>query len=149
MPVLVDTGILLRALNRDDPLHETARRAVRTLRARKEPIVTTLQNVSEFWNVCTRPQSARGGLGLTVEQVEKRLKLLERIFAVTADPPGHYECWRNLVVSRRVLGVQVHDAKLVAFMTLHGITQILTFNEHDFSRYPGITVLTPGKLVVP
>jgi len=147
MPVLVDTNILLRVLDREDPLHESARSAVRAIKSRGEQNVTTLQNVAEFWNVCTRPVYARGGLGLTVEQAEKRLRMLERIFTVLPDLPGLYQCWRQLVVSRRVLGVQVHDAKLVAAMTLHGITQILTLNERDFSRYPGITVLAPDKLI--
>jgi predicted nucleic acid-binding protein len=104
-----------------------------------------LQNISEFWNVCTRPQSARGGLGLTMEQAERRLRVLERIFTVLPEPSSLYSTWRQLVISHRVLGVQVHDAKLVAAMTLHGIAQILTFNGRDFARYAGITVVTPDK----
>lgn len=92
MPILLDTGILLRVPNRDDPHHLAVRLAIRVLKAQGEQTVTTLQNVSEFWNVCTRPASARGGLGLDSGQAEKRLRLLERFLtsepcAVT--PAGH------------------------------------------------------------
>jgi hypothetical protein len=40
------------------------------------------------------------------------------------------------VVIHSVIGVKVHDAKLVAAMVVHGITHLLTLDEHDFARYP-------------
>ena len=143
MPVLLDTGVLLRITNRNDPLHLAARNAVRDIQNRPERTVTTLQNISEFWNVCTRPASARGGLGLSFEQAEKRLRLLERLIVILPEPPSLYAKWRELVIAQRVLGVQVHDARLAAAMSLHGLTEILTFNSRDFARYSGITAITP------
>src|SRR5688500_2018007 len=120
MTFLIDTGILLRLVNRDDELHEPIRSALRALKHRNEQIVTTLQNMSEFWNVCTRPSSARGGLGLTLEQTEKRLRLLERVLTVLPEASDLYQQWRELVIFHRVAGAKVHDAKLVAAMNLHG-----------------------------
>lgn len=146
MAVLLDTGILLRVLHREDPLHQQTRAAVRAMNNRQVETVTTLQNISEFWNVSTRPMSARGGFGLTIEQAERRLRLLERFITVLPEPAGLYERWRELVLSQRVLGVQVHDAKIVAAMNLHGIQQILTFNGRDFSRYVDVLVITPEQL---
>lgn len=66
MDVLVDTGVLLRLIITSDPGHFEARRAIKLLRARGDKLVTLTQNAAEFWNVCTRPTSARGGLGLSV-----------------------------------------------------------------------------------
>ncbi len=40
-----------------------------------------------------------------------------------------------------------HDARLVAAMLVHKISQILTFNTQDFQRYPGIVVLSPQQVV--
>jgi predicted nucleic acid-binding protein len=37
--------------------------------------------------------------------------------------------WRKLLVMSNVSGVQVHDARLVAAMRVHGVGTILTFNE--------------------
>src|SRR3954447_1714254 len=82
MLVLLDTGILLRLLDPTDPHYGTVRGAVRVLRARGDTLVISAQNVAEFWNVCTRPAAARGGLGLSVAECDRRLRLLERLFPV-------------------------------------------------------------------
>jgi predicted nucleic acid-binding protein len=63
---LADTGILLRFLLRNDPSYLAIRQAVRVLKARREELVVAPQNIAEFWNVCTRPTSARGGMDLGV-----------------------------------------------------------------------------------
>jgi len=72
---------------------------------------------------------------------------LERFVAVPSEPAGLYVAWRQLVLSQRVLGVAVHDAKLAAAMMLQGIERILTFNARDFARYPGIVAVTPDQLI--
>jgi hypothetical protein len=53
MLVLADTGILLRLLDRTDPMHTDVRGAVRVLHQRGDACVTSPQNAAEFWNVCT------------------------------------------------------------------------------------------------
>jgi hypothetical protein len=45
------------------------------------------------------------------------------------------------------MGVQVHDARLVALMEVHGVTHLLTLNAADFARYPGVTALTPAAVI--
>jgi predicted nucleic acid-binding protein len=50
------------------------------------------------------------------------------------------------VIAHSVVGVEVHDAKLVASMNAYGITHLLTFNTGDFERYPGITVVDPANV---
>lgn len=57
--------------------------------------------------------------------------------------------WRRLVVTHSVVGVKVHDARLVAAMHVHGLTHLLTLNERDFARYPGITVVQPQQVEKP
>jgi hypothetical protein len=46
-----------------------------------------------------------------------------------------------------VVGKNAHDARLVAAMNVHGLTQLLTFNNQDFQRYPGISVVTPDDVL--
>jgi len=144
---LVDTNILLRFLLPKDPAYSAIRNAVRILKIRREQLVTTPQNLAEFWNVCTRPSSARGGLELTVEATARRMRLLERHFPVLPDSPEMYRHWKSLVTTHNVVGVQVHDARLVASMIVHAVTHILTSNVSDFSRYPGIIVSAPDEIV--
>jgi predicted nucleic acid-binding protein len=147
MLVLLDTNILLRLVDRNDPLNAMVRAAARGLKVRGDVLVMTVQNVAEFWNVCTRPTSARGGLGLSIAETDRRLRLLERIVSILPDSPAVYAIWRNLVVTLGVVGVQVHDTRLVASMQANAVTHIMTLNGADFGRFAGITALDPNTLV--
>jgi predicted nucleic acid-binding protein len=147
MLINLDTGILLRLLDRNDPHHANIRRALRMLRLRGHEPVTSPQNLAEFWNVCTRPASARGGLGLSIKETDRRVRRIERLFRVLPDSLIAYSLWRQIVVQHAVQGVQVHDARLVAWMQAYVITHILTLNAADFARYPGITAWTPQDVL--
>ncbi len=147
MIIILDTGILLRLVDRNDPMHGSVRAAVRALKVRGDSLSTTAQNIAEFWNVCTRPATARGGLGLSITETSQRLRLLERIIRLIPDAAAAYPIWRGLVVSLGIQGVQVHDARLVALMQAHGVTHILTLNAADFSRFSGITAVDPASAI--
>jgi predicted nucleic acid-binding protein len=133
-------------LLRDDPSYQGIRLAVSILKSRREQLVTTSQNIAEFWNVCTRPTTARGGIGLSVEATERRLRLLERHFRLLYDSPAVYQEWKALVIAHGVKGVQVHDARLVATMKVHGVPRILTMNAGDFKRYSTVIAYAPGDI---
>lgn len=147
MLVLLDSGILLRLVNRSDPEHATVRAALRLLKQRGDSLVVAPQNIAEFWNVCTRPASARGGYGLSVAETAQRLRLLERLFKLVSETPAAYPVWKQLVLTHAVIGVQVHDARLAALMTAQGIAHILTLNTADFSRFPKIVAQSPSDVV--
>ncbi|MFO0847116.1 MAG: PIN domain-containing protein [Gemmataceae bacterium] len=149
MLILSDSGILLRLFEASDPLHPVVKRAVDALGTPGEKLVTAPQNVAEFWNVCTRPASPRGGLGLSVADAEVRLRDVEQRFALLAEPPATYAVWRGMVVAHAVRGKQVHDARLAALMQTHGLTHILTLNGGDFARYPGVVVIDPATVLPP
>lgn len=144
MRILTDSGVLLRLHHPPDPLRTVVERAVRALRFRQDEPVVAFQNLTEFWNVCTRPKTARGGFGLSQAETERRLGVIELGFPRLDEPPAAYPNWRQLVVAHQVQGKQVHDARLVALMMACGITHILTLNGPDFARYPGITVVDPA-----
>lgn len=144
---LIDSNVLLRVLHRAAPEHHVARQAAAILWARGDIPCVTLQGLAEFWNVSTRPAAARGGLGLSVLETQRRLRILERHLTFLADTDEVRLHWRQLVVVYQIQGVKVHDAKLVASMQAHQIPCILTFNVGDFQRYPSIVVAHPQDLV--
>jgi predicted nucleic acid-binding protein len=149
MLVLVDSGILLRLLEPSDPEHAAIRGAVRVLRRPGDTLVTAAQNAAEFWNVCTRPVSARRGYGLSIADADRRLRVIEQLFQVLPDSPAAYQAWRRLIVAHAVQGVQVHDARLVALVQVNGIAPILTLIGSDFTRYVGILPIAPTSLRAP
>jgi predicted nucleic acid-binding protein len=83
---------------------------------------------------------------MTASQAEAELARIERIFPLLPEVPEIYAEWRRLVVTHEVMGIQVHDARLVAAMRVHGISHILTFNTQDFRRYADITVVHPAEV---
>jgi len=147
MPWLIDANVPLRALHRPDPFHQSAWSAVLNLRQRGEDLCYTLQTLTEFWAVCTRPATARGGFGLTVIETDRRLRVLERHLTFLPDTRDVRAHWRQLVVAHGVEGVRSHDARLVASMLAHSVTHLLTFNVDDFRRYRQITAVHPQDVV--
>jgi predicted nucleic acid-binding protein len=144
MSVLVDTNVLLRRTQPDHPNHAIAVESVAQLLSAGEPVYFTLQNISEFWNVATRP-IASNGLGFSAALALRELEKMERFLTILPDSAAVYTEWKRLVVKHSVLGAKVHDAKLVALMNIHGIRRILTFNTDDFARYE-IDAIRPPSL---
>lgn len=143
---LLDTNILLRFVRPESPEYGVVRQCVGRLWAQKSNLFYTTQCLSEFWNVCTR-RTEQNGFGLSIAETDERAAIVESWFALAPDGAStHYE-WRRIVVAENVSGVQVHDAKLVAAMRVHGIENLLTLNGKDFRRFSGITVLSPAELL--
>lgn len=142
MNYLADTNILLRLVELQSPYHTEAKNAVDVLLKRGDTLFLTLQNVSEFWNVCTRPHD-KNGLGFSTAQTDVELSKIEQVFDVLPDTAEVYKNWRELVVIHSVSGVKVHDAKIVASMKAHNIQHLLTFNAKDFKRYTDIKAIEP------
>src|ERR1035437_1073095 len=84
--------------------------SVAKLLAAGDPVYFTLQNMSEFWNVATRPVS-NNGLGFSVALALGEMEKIERFLTVLPDSPAVYWEWKRLVVQHSVLGSKVHDAK--------------------------------------
>ena len=147
MDYLVDTGVLLRLFDRTDPAHDAIRQGLLHLRRRGAQLAVAWQNIAEFWNVSTRPVSARGGYGQSIETTERRAAFLERFAIVHAESPAAYRLWRRLLVDHRIQGLAVHDARLVAIMMTTGIAQVVTLNVKDFARYPGSQAISPKDVL--
>lgn len=143
MAYLVDTNVFLRLVSRNDPDRNTILDALRNLGARNEDLFYTSQVLAEFWAVCTRPSAARGGYGLSPEETERKARMIERYCRFLPDSLATHQEWRRLVVTHSVMGVEVHDARLVASMNVHGIGGLLTFDSKDFKRYAGVLVVSP------
>ncbi|MDZ4657504.1 MAG: type II toxin-antitoxin system VapC family toxin [Bythopirellula sp.] len=147
MQYLIDTGVLLRLFDRTDPNHVDIHLALQSLRQRSHTLAVSTQNIAEFWNVSTRPRSARGGYGQTVLTTERRVQFFERFGLVHQENTAVYSVWRKLLVDYAIQGLAVHDARLVAMMKSLGIVHIVTLNKKDFARYPDIVALLPSDII--
>jgi predicted nucleic acid-binding protein len=81
-------------------------------------------------------------VALTAAEVAK----IEQALILLPDAPAAYVEWKRLMLAHGVIGVKVHDARLVAAMNVHGVRRILSFNVDDFKRYE-IEVLHPSSVL--
>src|SRR6202049_4932071 len=142
---LVETNILLRATRRADPRHQIASTSLARLANQGTLLYYTPQNIAELWNTMTRPV-ARNELGLNAAEADREVRAIENGMILLPDNEVIYREWRRVIVQHGVLGVQVHDARLAASMMVHGVTNILTFNVTDFSRFTGLAALHPSNV---
>jgi predicted nucleic acid-binding protein len=142
---LADTNILIRWVQPSDPDFRVARSAILRLEISGDIPCFVPQNLGEFWNVITRPVT-HNGYGLSPREADRRAATIESRFRLLPDKPEVYREWRRLLVEYNVSGVQVHDARIVASMQVHGVPRLLTFNTRDFARYSDIEAVHPTQL---
>lgn len=149
MNVLLDTNVLTRMAQPGTALYRTALDAVTALQLRGDVLCLVPQVLYEFWVVATRPVAVNG-LGFSAAVADAELTNVLSLFPLLfPDTPSILPEWRRLVATHQVLGRNAHDARLVAAMTVHGLTRLLTFNTADFARFPGIAALDPVSLIAP
>ncbi len=154
MAHLIDTNVLLRRQQSTSVDYSAATASVKRLRQRRERLYAARQNLIEFRNTATRPAD-RNGLGFSPVEADLELDIAEGDFDVLPEYDRVYTVWRELIAAKGVSGKQVHDARLVAYMLVYGVTHILTFNGRDFERFTelppeigaGIIVVSPNDVV--
>jgi len=145
MRVLDDTKILLRGAQPNHPLCPQATHAVSKLTRQKDAVFFCSQNITEFWNVATRPADLNG-LGLSHEEVLQEVSSIEKLLTLLPNVPAIYTAWKEIVSNHKVQGVKVYDARLVAAKNVYAVENILTFNMADFERYVSTAALHPSSL---
>jgi predicted nucleic acid-binding protein len=142
---LIDSNILIRWVKPDDRDYFLVNRVIENLIQQGGRLTYTSQNLAEFWNTCTRPLN-RNGYGLSTEEADLRAEVIENALDILPDSLAVHREWRKLIVAHRVSGAQVHDARLVAAMHVHGVKRILTFNGRDFGHYTTVEAWHPQLL---
>lgn len=140
---LLDTNVILRFCDASSPTHASVIGSVFQLLASGSDVYVTAQNIVEFWAVAGRPLNANG-FGWDLERVAQEVDRLLDLFLLLEETPAIFNQWIELVSLRAVQGKQVHDARLIAVMKVHGLTNLLTFNTNDFTRYPDVTPVPPA-----
>ena len=148
MNYFVDTNLLLRLAEPKHPMYSSVLNATTVLRTRGELLGIVPQNLIEFWAVATRPR-VNNGLGMRIDEATTELMSLKALFVLLLDEPSIFSEWEKLVIQHRVSGKQVHDARIVAAMKVHGVTHLLTFNTDDFKRYTDIAAVHPANITAP
>jgi predicted nucleic acid-binding protein len=140
MKILLDTNVLCRLAERGHPDHSIAEHAIASLQAEQHELCLVPQVLYEYWVVVTRP-ARENGLGMPTATVDAAIALWLELFTLLRDESGIFVLWRELARQHDAKGKSAHDTRLVAAMTRHNLTHLLTFNVADFRRYPNIEVV--------
>jgi predicted nucleic acid-binding protein len=143
--ILLDANVALRLAAPTHIQHGVAKTAVSVLQSRSEILAIVPQTIYEFWAAATRPLAVNG-LGLSVPACQTEIVRVKKLALFLPDQPTLFAEWESLVIAHQCQGKVAHDARLVAAMRTHGLTDILTFNFRDFQRYPGLTVIDPATV---
>ena len=144
---LVDTNVLLNAINRDAAQGDVCRCALEQLVTGTETWVVSWMNIYEFLRVAThpaifaKPLTMEAGRSLISELISRPNCLLP------CETPLHAEVMGQcLNESPRISGNRVHDFHIAVLMREHGISTILTLDK-DFHAFPWVTVEHPARRV--
>lgn len=141
---LLDTNVLLRAAAPKSAHHAAAVEAIKRLLAGGNELLLAPQVLVEFWSVATRPVEVNG-YGWSVKEAEAKVAELLRQFPLLPETPAVFPEWLRLVSQLGTIGKQVHDARLVALLNIHGVPHLLTFNVADFRPY-GTLAVSPEQV---
>jgi predicted nucleic acid-binding protein len=143
---LVDTNVLIRWVQQQDAAYPVVCGAISQLLQSDAVLYYTSQNLGEFWNTLTRPTD-RNGYGLSPKEANELALEVETQIGLLPDSIHVHREWRKMLVDYGISGVQVHDARLVAAMRVHGVKRILTFNARDFRRFTDVDAVLPENVI--
>jgi len=138
----VDTNILVYAHRQDSPFHEAAYRCVAGLAQGIAAWAIPWPCVHEFFAVVTHPRIYKPPtpLARACEQIEAWLE--SPTVTLLSETPMHWQVLQKLVAGGRIVGPQVHDARVVALCQQHGVRELWSA-DRDFSRFAGVAVVNP------
>ena len=140
--IAIDTNLLVFAHRRAAPWHARAKQVLEELAARGAPWAIPWPCLHEFYGTVTRPGrlSAPSTERQAVDQIEAWLEAPE--LTLLADDLATWPLLRDLVTGARIVGAQVHDARIAALCIRHGVTELWT-HDRDFLRFPQLRVRDP------
>lgn len=140
--IAVDSNLLVYAHREDSPWHDSAYARIVELAEGRSSWAIPWPCVHEFLSIVTHPRiySPPTPLRNAIEQVDAWLESPSLV--VLSESADHWPSLRAILVSGRVSGPQVHDARIVAICRQHGVSELWTA-DRDFGRFSGVTVRNP------
>jgi len=134
-PLLVDTNILIYAIDADSKFHG---KAIDVILGADYILYTTSKNVSEFLVVLTRSKDIKIDAAEALEILESLLMN----FKVLYPNKRSFQKFKELIQKYRPRGLWIHDIEIISIALSYGINRILTQNIDDFSRIEEIEIET-------
>lgn len=135
--MLIDSNILIYAINVSSPKHITAQHFLQTNR---EHLVIAHQNIFETLRVLTHKKFSHP---MPSKQALDALEPIMNVCTIIAPDYKTHRIAFELIAKYNVVSNEVFDAYLVATALSWGISEIATDNEKAIRKYKEITVVNP------
>lgn len=141
--IAVDSNILVYAHRKDSPFHQTAFLRLGELAEGSGTWGIPWPCVHEFLAIVTHPRiyAPPTPLDQALDQVDAWAE--SPTLTLLAEPAaGYWSTLRTLLTKGRIVGGQVHDARIAALCVQHGVRELWSA-DRDFSRFGGVKVVNP------
>ncbi len=140
--IAVDTNLLVYAHREDSPFHDRASTCLADLAQGRSAWAIAWPCLHEFIAIVTHPKIYRppSPLAAAVDQVEAWLE--SPTLQLLGESAGYWPRLRSLLVSGRIAGPLVHDARIAALALEHGVRELWSA-DRDLGRFAPLTVRNP------
>ena len=140
--IAVDSNVLVYAHREDSPWHDTAYSRILELAEGRAPWAIPWPCIHEFLAIVTHPRiyNPPTSLEKAIDQVEAWLE--SPTLVVLSESSDYWTLLRATLLSGRVSGPQVHDARVVTICQQHGVSELWSA-DREFGRFSGLTIRNP------
>lgn len=140
--IAVDTNLLVYAHREDSPWHTAAAARMTELAEGPAPWAIPWPCIHEFLAIVTHPKiyAPPTPLAAALDQVDAWLE--SPSLTLIAETPAYWKALRPCLSAARVTGPVVHDGRIIALCTEHGVKELWSA-DRDFSRFKGLKITNP------
>jgi predicted nucleic acid-binding protein len=137
--MLIDSKILIYAINKSSPKHI---RAQNFLQNNRNHLEVVHQNNFETIRVLTHPKFAKP---MTIDNAIKAVETIIDVCTIISPDYRTHRITLELIQKYSLTSDQVFDAYLVATAMSNGITILVTDNVRDLQKFTDLTITNPFK----
>ena len=140
--IAIDTNLLVYAHREDSTWYGVAYTIIRELAEGPNAWAIPWPCIHEFLSIVTHPRiySPPTSLEKAIDQVEAWLESPSLV--LLSESAKYWPVLRDAVLTGKVSGPLVHDARVAALCRHHGVSTLWSA-DRDFSRFPELTVRNP------
>ncbi|MBC8433876.1 MAG: PIN domain-containing protein [Desulfobacterales bacterium] len=140
--IAVDSNLLVYSHREDSPWHESADARIAELAEGNALWAIPWPCIHEFLAIVTHPRiyDPPTPLERALSQVDAWMESPSLL--LLSESEDYWLKLQFLLQSGKVCGPQVHDARIAALCTYHGVTELWTA-DRDFGRFPELKVRNP------
>lgn len=140
--IAVDTNVLVYAHREDSPWHVQAFAALTRLAEGRSAWAIPWPCLHEFLAIVTHPRIYRPPTPLAMARDQVSAWLESPMLVPLAENETYWDALQECLEAGRVVGPQVHDARVAALCLAHGVRELWT-HDRDFGRFSTLTIRNP------